>query len=288
MVCYKETRWYALSLQYTCRVLIFYFYSESISSAHPNSALASTNFCGLYQSSTTENPRRDPAKAEPADIEYTVVNDINPTSTESASPMLDGQEHSPGRGTGISSFGIVNPSTSVFEKQMNYDKVLKRHGRILARREKLLGPDHALSLFTAQKMAALHDKQKNYCKAINLYERILAGREKLNGPDHVFTLSTVNKIAALCCKQEDYYKALINYRRVMDGRERTLGRDHLRTLEAVYNVTSALWERKEYTEMLSLYERILSVRYKILGPDHSYDHYHRRRNSSSISGSRES
>lgn len=109
---------------------------------------------------------------------------------------------------------------------MNSDKVLKRHGQILARREELLGSDHALSLFTAQKMAALHYKQKDYCKAINLDERILVGREKLHGPDHVFTLSTANKIAALYCKQEDYCKALINFRRVMDGRERTPGRDH--------------------------------------------------------------
>lgn len=95
----------------------------------------------------------------------------------SASRTLDGQEHSLGRGVGISSFGIDNPSTSVFEQEMNYDKVLKRHGQTLARREKLLGPDHALSLFTAQKMASLHYKQKDYCKATNLYERILVGRE---------------------------------------------------------------------------------------------------------------
>lgn len=76
---------------------------------------------------------------------------------------------------------------------MNYDKVLKIHGQILASREKLLGPDHALSLFAAQKMAALHYKRKEYCKAINLYERILAGREKLHGSDRVFTLSIASK-----------------------------------------------------------------------------------------------
>ncbi len=104
------------------------------------------------------DPRRDPAKAEPAEIEYTTVNDINPTRIESTSGRLDGQEHSLGGSIGISSFGIGNPSTSVYEKQMNSDKVLKRHGQILARREELLGSDHVLSLFTAQKMAALHYK----------------------------------------------------------------------------------------------------------------------------------
>lgn len=217
-------------------------------------------------SSATQNLRRDPAKAEPAEIEYTTVNEINPSCTESASGTLDGPKHS--LGVDIPSLGIGNPSPSVFEKQVNSDKGLKSHGQILARREKLLGPDHAISLFTAQKMAAHHYHQRDYCKAINLYERILAGREKLHGPDHVFTLSIVNKIAALYCKQEDYCKASVNFRRVMDGRERTLGRDHLRTLEAAYNVSLALWERKEYTEILSLYERILYVSDKLLGPDH--------------------
>ena len=69
-------------------------------------------------------------------------------------------------------------------KQVQLAKAERMYLRVLAGKEKALGPDHTSTLDTVNNLGTLYHDQGKLEKAEQIYLRALAGKEKALGPDH--------------------------------------------------------------------------------------------------------
>ena len=69
--------------------------------------------------------------------------------------------------------------------------------RVLAGREKALGPDHTSTLDTVNNLGLLYSERGTLNAAEQMYNRALAGKENAWGLDHTSTLQTVNNLGNL-------------------------------------------------------------------------------------------
>lgn len=113
--------------------------------------------------------------------------------------------------------------------------------RLLAIREKSLGPDDPDLATLLNNLAALYTEQGRYSAAEPLYRRSLAIKERAFGPDDNSNITTLDNLAELYRVQDRYLEAERLYRRVLAIRERVLGPDHpdvartLNDLAALYS-----------------------------------------------------
>ncbi|KAG9994238.1 hypothetical protein KCU78_g18530, partial [Aureobasidium melanogenum] len=70
-------------------------------------------------------------------------------------------------------------------------------GRALARKEKVLGPEHTSTLDTVNNLGLLYADQGRLAEAEEMYKRALAGYERALGPKHKYTIETAQDIRAL-------------------------------------------------------------------------------------------
>ncbi|MFF2674375.1 tetratricopeptide repeat protein [Streptomyces niveus] len=69
------------------------------------------------------------------------------------------------------------------------------HERVLADRERTLGPDHPATLNARNNLAVSYSDAGRLQDALHLHERVLADRERALGPDHPATLGARNNLA---------------------------------------------------------------------------------------------
>ncbi|MCJ1249271.1 hypothetical protein MMC30_006494 [Trapelia coarctata] len=101
-----------------------------------------------------------------------------------------------------------------------YDEAQKLLERALARDEKVLGPEHPLTLVAVQNLAVVYSNKGWYNKAKILHERGLAWSEKEFGPVHRDTLVTVRDLAAVYKGLGQYDKAEELSKRALAGFEK--------------------------------------------------------------------
>lgn len=96
------------------------------------------------------------------------------------------------------------PSAAQLEQQANqlyqagrYQDAIVPAQRVLAIREKVLGPEHPNIATALNNLALLYKATGAYAKAEPLYQRALAIREKALGPEHPSTAHSLKNLAAL-------------------------------------------------------------------------------------------
>ena len=140
--------------------------------------------------------------------------------------------------------------------------------RVLARKEKVLGPKHLDTSLVADILAEVYWRQGRYNEAETLFRRALASREKLLGLEHADTLQTVQGLAIVYWEQKHYKDAETMYLRAIKGREKHLGPDHLDTLNTLEGLATVYANLGEYGKAEMLFKRVLAGKEKHLGPDH--------------------
>ncbi|KAH8598596.1 Tetratricopeptide repeat-domain-containing protein, partial [Bisporella sp. PMI_857] len=111
----------------------------------------------------------------------------------------------------------------------------------LARREKVLGPEHPDTLISMNNLAGVLEHQGRYEEAESVNRQTLARREKVLGPEHPDTLMGVYSLARLLENRHRYDESLVLYERACAAYSTVLGIDHLTTRAC----------RQHYSEMLA-------------------------------------
>ncbi|MEA5390763.1 CHAT domain-containing tetratricopeptide repeat protein [Cyanobium gracile UHCC 0139] len=140
--------------------------------------------------------------------------------------------------------------------------------KVLAWREKALGPEHPDTATSLDTLGLLYVKERAFTRAEPLLARALAIRTRILGADHPLTALSLNNLAWLYYNQNDNARAEPLYRRALLVAEKALGPDHpglalgLTNLGLLYNGLGA------YAKAEAVYRRALAIREKALGPDH--------------------
>ncbi|KAH0558819.1 hypothetical protein GP486_004539 [Trichoglossum hirsutum] len=163
---------------------------------------------------------------------------------------------------------ILNGKGWYDRAQVRYSAAYDNMIEALAIREKILGPDNALTLDTAYNLGNLYLDQDKLTEAETMYERALAGKERILGPDHSSTLETVNSLGNLYGHQDRPGEAEMMHKRALAGFEKALGLDHTSTLRTVNDLANFYLYRDKLDEAEALYKRALAEFEEALGLDY--------------------
>ncbi|MFF5881235.1 tetratricopeptide repeat protein [Streptomyces californicus] len=140
--------------------------------------------------------------------------------------------------------------------------------RVLAERERVLGPDHPQTLHSRFTLAAALRGLGEHRQAADLLREVLADHERVRGPDHPNTLATRNNLANALSELGESRQAADLLREVLADRERVLGPDHPNTLSSRNNLAAALHGLGEHRQAADLLREVLADHERVLGPDH--------------------
>jgi hypothetical protein len=139
---------------------------------------------------------------------------------------------------------------------------------LLADMERVLGPDHPVTLTSRDNLAAAYVVAGRAAEAIPLFERTLADSARVPGPDHPDTLASQNNLGEAYRAAGRDAEAIALHERTQADRARVLGPDHPDTLTSQNNLGAAYRVAGRAAEAIPLHERTLADRERVLGPDH--------------------
>jgi tetratricopeptide (TPR) repeat protein len=140
---------------------------------------------------------------------------------------------------------------------------------VLESRQKVLGPDHPMTLHTVHSLGNLYVKKDQLDQAETMYQRALEGFEKTLGFDHALTLTTVGKLGSLYLNQGTMKEAEALFLRAANGLKKSLGPDHLWTLHTFHDFGRLYKRQGRLKEAEVMYQRALDGYEKVLGPAHT-------------------
>lgn len=140
--------------------------------------------------------------------------------------------------------------------------------RALTGYEKVLGPDHDLTLLIAADFGNLCSAQGKLAEAEQMLSRALLGQEKILGSDDVSTLWTLNILAVLYLNQGKLDAAEQAYTRVLAGFEKTLAPDHTTTLETMNGLGVLYANQSKLREAEQMHMQTLARCEQTFGSDH--------------------
>ncbi|MFB4288086.1 tetratricopeptide repeat protein [Nonomuraea sp. ATR24] len=140
--------------------------------------------------------------------------------------------------------------------------------KVLADRERVLGPDHPDTLLTRHNLAANLHRQGNLREAEKYYREVLNDRRRVLGADHPDTLLTGHHLGRALQSREEFRKAAESYRDTLDNQRRVLGPDHPQTLNTRHNLATVLADLELYQEAETDLRQVLADRQRVLGEEH--------------------
>jgi CHAT domain-containing protein/tetratricopeptide (TPR) repeat protein len=149
-----------------------------------------------------------------------------------------------------------------------YAEATETAKRVLAIREKALGPDHPRVGGALNELAELYRAQGLLTAAEPLYRRNLAITQKAFGPDHLVVAIALNNLALLYRDQGRLADAEPFFKRSLAITEKTLGPDDPDVGQPLNNLGRLYQNQGRLGEAEPLFKRSLSIREKALGPDH--------------------
>jgi CHAT domain-containing protein/Flp pilus assembly protein TadD len=163
-------------------------------------------------------------------------------------------------------FGVTAPTLLAREAALSQQ--ITEFKRILAIREKALGPNHPDVAQSLNNLASRYQDQGRYADAEPLYNRSLAIYEKALGPNHPDVATSLNNLAGLYYVQGRYADAEPLYKRSLAILEKALGPNHPDVATSLNNLAFLYQDQGRYADAEPLYKRSLAIREKALGPNH--------------------
>jgi tetratricopeptide (TPR) repeat protein len=140
--------------------------------------------------------------------------------------------------------------------------------RVLALREKALGPEHPDVAESLNNLAVLYHAQGQYAKAEPLLERALAIWENALGPEHPDVTRSLNNLAQLLQATNRLAEAEPLMRRALAIDEQSHGPAHPDIARDLNNLAALLQATNRLAEAESLYRRALQIDEQGYGPAH--------------------
>ena len=148
------------------------------------------------------------------------------------------------------------------------DRAAAIYTKLLSLSEAALGPDHADTLGTRDRLAGVYPVIGRQQDAISLRETTLKLLEAKLGPDHPNTQESRFKLASDYQHARRWDEAIELLKQGLERTEARLGRDHSATLEARNDLAMAYRRARRLTEAIALYDSILAIQQAKLGPAH--------------------
>jgi tetratricopeptide (TPR) repeat protein len=142
------------------------------------------------------------------------------------------------------------------------------HERVLAERERGLGPAHPDTLAAQANLARAYSAAGRAGDATRLAERALAECERDQRPGHPGTLAARANLAHAYRAAGRPADALPLYEQILADREQAQGPDHPDTITARANLAAAYRAADRPREAIGAYKRTLADRERVQGPDH--------------------
>jgi CHAT domain-containing protein len=162
----------------------------------------------------------------------------------------------------------LNKLVAKLHRERKFGEAVPVAERVLALREKALGPMHPDVATSLNNLALLYKAQGAYGKAEPLHIRALDIREKVLGPMHPDVATSLSSLAVLYQDQGAYLKAEPLDIRALDIREKALGPMHPDVADILNNLAVTYEDQGAYAKAEPLYVRALDIREKALGPMH--------------------
>jgi CHAT domain-containing protein/tetratricopeptide (TPR) repeat protein len=182
-----------------------------------------------------------------------------------------------GYATTISQAELAKPKSTDVENWVKQAEELEARGdnrraldvrrKILAWRDRNLGPEHPETFTSLVLLAVSYQLQGSYSKALPLYQRALAIREKTLGPEHKATVVSLNNLALVYDRLGRYAEASSLFKRMLVINEKTLGAEHPETVFLLARIAGLLQVQGRYEEAEKVYKRVLNTQTKVLGPE---------------------
>ena len=130
------------------------------------------------------------------------------------------------------------------------------------------GPEHKLTLASANNLANLRLDQGQLEEARRLHETALESRRRVLGDDHPDTMMSMNNLGDLLGALEriDESEAILS--EGLERRRRVLGAEHPDTLVTMNNLSNVYHKQGRYADAEPLTRETLELQRKVLGEDH--------------------
>ena len=157
---------------------------------------------------------------------------------------------------------------TLFEEEGKYKDADARATRVLATREKVLGPDDYSVGEALGDLGDIKVQLGGYDEAIGLYRRALKIMANTVGGAHPKTGSLHVNLGAALRSAGHLDEAVAEYKRALEIIERSLGRDHPMVATVDINYGAVLLEEGHEGDAEAQFKRALEIWTKNLGPDH--------------------
>ncbi|MER6078823.1 tetratricopeptide repeat protein [Streptomyces sp. NPDC001833] len=146
-------------------------------------------------------------------------------------------------------------------------RALGQYTALLPEAERVLGPDHTLTLTIRSNIALWSGHAGDPRRALELSTALLADRTRVLGPNDPSTLTTRHNVAMWTAECGDSAQALALFEELLPDRRRVLGPDHP-DVHAVRNNIALLTRETDLDRAYELFSELLEDRVRVLGPEH--------------------
>ncbi|MBL9106262.1 MAG: serine/threonine protein kinase [Myxococcales bacterium] len=152
--------------------------------------------------------------------------------------------------------------------QGDFDAAQALYERVVATRERVLGPEHPDVGLAVGNLANVLEARGTSDRALELMRRALAVLEQAYGVDHPSVAQVLNNLGGALMRRERLDEALPLHERALAIREQAYGPGHAEVALSLLNLAIIALERRDLDRARALTERGLEIREAVYGPEH--------------------
>ena len=139
---------------------------------------------------------------------------------------------------------------------------------VLDRAQRVLGPDHRLTLKTRSRLAIVEGRKRNTRRSRDMHREILTKMQELYGPEDRDAIQEMSHLIYMYNNLKQWREAEDIGKKVLEIRSRVLGPEHPDSITIKAQLCWTYTAQRRLDEALELGEQVLEVRLQALGPDH--------------------
>ncbi|MEW6264574.1 MAG: tetratricopeptide repeat protein [Thermodesulfobacteriota bacterium] len=155
-----------------------------------------------------------------------------------------------------------------------YQEALPLARKVLALREKALGPAHLKTGEALNNLGFLLYKTGDLIQAEKSLLRALAILEKTLGPHHANLAVTFNVLAYVYQDMKQPHRAADHFQKALNVAEKAFGQDHPNILNYLGGLANFYFQQRDYGRTEPLFQRALAIKEKAVGPQSPELHMH--------------
>ncbi|HID21344.1 MAG TPA: serine/threonine protein kinase, partial [Planctomycetaceae bacterium] len=149
-----------------------------------------------------------------------------------------------------------------------FDKAERQVRLSLEARRRLLGPQHPVTLATANLRARVLYRQRKISEAYETARATLTILEDSVGREHPVTLTTTNTVALCLVAMRRFAEAQELCEQALSTQRQLLGPEHADTLDTMNTLAITLYAQRQFQRARKVLAETLGILQRVYGPDH--------------------